>query len=204
MTNRAKQRIFFVDDKSSVRKVVCWTLERLGAEVSCFASGPDCLRQLRCRRCDLLITDVKMPGMDGLELLTEAKRIAPWLPVLVVTAYGDVPMAVRALKMGASNFIEKPLQMQSFLSIVKSMLQRTTPPHPLLGKPLSRAEMRVLRFILDGKSNKETAQILHRSAKTVEAHRNSIMRKLGVDNVVDLVRQAAAMGLFDLFPDTPK
>ena len=200
MTNRAKQRIFFVDDESSVRKVVCRAFERLGTEVSCLASAADCLEKLRCQRCDLLITDVKMPGMDGLELLTEAKRIVPWLPVLVVTAYGDVPMAVKALKMGALDFIEKPLEMQSLLSIVESVLQRTTPRHPLLGKALTGAEMRVLRFILDGKSNKETAQILHRSVKTVEAHRNHIMRKLGVENVVDLVKRAAEMGLVELLP----
>ena len=198
IANRAKQHIFFVDDEPQVRKVVGKTLKRLGTKVSCFASAADCIEQLRPQRCDLLITDVKMPDMDGLELLTEAKRIAPWLPVLVVTAYGDVPMAVKALKIGALNFIEKPLAMQSFLSVVESLLERHTLPDPLLGKGLTRVEMRVLRFILASNSNKETADILHRSVKTIEVHRNHIMRKLGVGNVVDLIKRAAAMGLVDL------
>ena len=200
MANRGKQYIFFVDDEAKVRKVVYRTLKRLGTKVSCFASAPDCLEQLASQRCDLLITDMKMPGMDGLELLAEAKRIAPWLPVLVVTGYGDVPMAVKALKMGALNFIEKPLGMQSLLSAVGSVLERTTPPDSLHGKKLTKTEVRVLCLILDGKSNKETAYTLHRSVKTVEVHRNHIMRKLGVDNVVDLVKRAAAMGLVDLPP----
>ena len=201
MADRVKQHIFFVDDEPSVRKVVGKTLKRLGTKVSCFPSAHDCLEQLRSQRCDLLITDVKMPGMDGLELLAKAKHIAPWLAVLVVTGYGDVPMAVKALKMGALNFIEKPLGMQSLLSVVESALDCTAPFDPLVGRKLTRTEMRVLRFIMDGKSNRETAYILHRSVKTIEFHRNHIMRKLGVDNVVDLIRRAAALGLVDLLPE---
>jgi two-component system response regulator FixJ len=198
MIDRAKKHIFFVDDEPRVRKVVGKTLKRLGTKVSCFASGADCLQNLRSQRCDLLITDVKMPGMDGLELLTEAKHVAPWLAVLVVTGYADIPMAVKAIKMGALNFIEKPLEMQSLLFAVESALAQTDHTNLLVGKGLTRAEIKVLRFILDGYSNKETANILHRSEKTIEVHRNRIMRKFSVNNVVDLVRRAAAMGLVDL------
>ena len=200
MAKEVKQHIFFVDDEPGVRKAVGKTLERLGTKVSFFASARDCLEQLSYKRCDLLITDVKMPGMDGLELLAEAKRVAPWLAVMVVTGYGDIPMAVKALRMGALNYIEKPLGMQSLLYAVESALERNTPPDPLPGKELTRAEMKVLRFILDGKSNKETAYILHRSVKTIEAHRHRIMHKLGVDNLVGLVKRAAAMGLVELSP----
>ena len=201
IANRAKQHIFFVDDEPQVRKVVGKTLKRLGTKVSCFASAADCIEQLRPQRCDLLITDVKMPDMDGLELLTEAKRIAPWLPVLVVTAYGDVPMAVKALKIGALNFIEKPLEMQSFLSAVESVLERTTPSDQLLGKGLTRVEMRVLRFILASNSNKETADILLGSVNTIVVHRNHIMRKLGASNLIDLLKRTVTMGLFELPPN---
>ena len=200
-TDRTKQHIFFVDDEPKVRKVVDRTLKRLSSKVSCFASARDCLEQLSSERCDLLIADVKMPEMNGIELLAEVKRSVPWVPVLLITGYGNIPMAIKALKMGALHFIEKPLEMQSFLSAVESALGRSTPFDPLLGKELTRSEMRILRFISDGKSNKETARILHRSIKTVEVHRSRIMCKLGVDNAVDLLKRAVAMRLVDMEPE---
>ena len=196
MTNE-KKSIFVVDDEPKICKVVARTLEQLGTQVSCFASASDCLEQLRLQECDLLITDVKMPGMDGIELVRRAKRIAPWLPILVITGYGDVPMAVRVVKAGAVDFIEKPFQRQSFLASVQSALKQNDPENLLRGKSLTKKEMVILRLILLGRSNKEIAFILHRSIRTIEDHRRKIMRKLDVDNVVDLVKSAAAMGLVE-------
>jgi len=197
MTNDTKQHVFFVDDKPKVCKMVGRTLEQAGLEVSCFVSGGECLKQLRCRMCDLLITDVKMPEMDGIELLTEVKRIIPSLPVLVITGYGDTRMAVKALKIGALDFIEKPLDRQSFLSAVESALKRNAQtPRPMSGV-LTKTEMEILRLILDSKSNKEIARLRHRSVRTIEDHRSRIMRKLGVDNMVDLVKQTAVVRLVE-------
>lgn len=195
--NYTKQTIFFVDDEPAVREVISETLEEFGFDVSCFARAVDCLEQLHSGKCDLLITDVRMAGMDGLELLNEAKRIAPWLPVLVVTGYGDIPMAVVALKAGASDFIEKPLDREGLLLSIESVLKRAFLPDELLGEALTKAETRVLRFILDGKSNKEIGCLLHRSMRTIEVHRRNIMRKVGVDNAVDLVKRATLMGLIE-------
>ena len=172
----------------------------MDVEVSCFSSARDCLEQLRCKQCNLLITDVRMPDMDGLALAEEAKRIAPWIEVLVVSGYGDIPMAVRALKIGAVNFLEKPLGVENLLSAVESALAQAPVIDPLVGKELTRAEMRTLYYILSGNSNKQTATILNRSEKTIEVHRNHIMRKLGVDNVVGLVKRAVAMGFVNLSP----
>ena len=201
MTNIAKQRIFFVDDKPKVRKMVSRTLEQTGLKVTCFTCAADCLKQLRSQTCDLLITDVKMPEMDGIELLTEVKRIIPSLPVLVVTGYGDIPMAVEALKVGASDFIEKPLDRQSFLSAVESELKRNILIHQIVGDVLTKTEMIVLRLILDGKSTKEIARLRNRSVRTIEDHRSRIMRKIGVDNLVDLVKQTAVVRLVELGED---
>ena len=198
MPNNAKQHIFFVDDEPKVREVVGKTLEELGSKVSCFASATDCLEQLGSQRCDLLITDVKMPEMDGMELLAKAKRLAPWLPILVITGYGDIPMAVTAIKAGAVDFIEKPLDKKSFLWKVKSILQQSTFDDSYRGKPLTESEMKVLKLIIDGKSNKEIAHLLHRSIRTIEVHRGHLMSKLDVDNVVDLVKRVAMMGLVEL------
>ncbi len=197
MADKLRQQIFFVDDEPAVRKVVAKTLSQLGTNVKCFACAEDCLQQLQRHKCDLLITDVKMPGMDGIELLIETKKMAPWLPVLVVTGYGDIPMAVRALKGGAVDFIEKPLDRQTFISTVQSALKRTAAPNVVLGKSLTKTENRILRLIMDGKSNREIASAMHRSIRTIEVHRNHIMHKIGADNLVDLMRRMAAMGLIE-------
>lgn len=191
-----KRHIFFVDDDAGVRKAVGETLKENGFTVTCFAGAADCLEQLGNLKCDLLITDVKMPEMDGIELLTEVKSRAPWLPVLLVTGCGDIPMAAKAFKRGTDDFIEKPLSRDVLLSVVESTLRRSgLSPDSLLGKTLTAAEMRIFRLILDSKSNKEIAYLLKRSVRTVEVHRSRIMRKLGVNSVVDLIKRAAQMGL---------
>ncbi|MHC4692450.1 MAG: response regulator transcription factor [Planctomycetota bacterium] len=198
MKRKAKQHIFFVDDEPALRKVVRRTLQRTGLKVTCFASAADCLKKLHSVKCDLLITDVKMPKMDGIELLTEAKRIVPWLQVLVITGYGDIPMAVRAIKAGATNFIEKPLDRQGFLSTVELILKRDVSTDPLLGKPLTKTEVKVLRFILEGKSSREIADLQNRAKRTIDFHRWKIYRKLGVDNLLGLFKRSAEMGLVQL------
>ncbi|UCF17531.1 MAG: response regulator, partial [Phycisphaerales bacterium] len=160
MTKGLTRHIFFVDDEPGIRETVRKTLMAPDTEVSCFASAHDCLAQLRSKKCDLLITDVRMPGMDGLELIAHAKRIVPWIAVLVVSGYGDIPMAVKALKAGAADFLEKPLTKQGLLSAIESALAQN-PADPVADKELTKAERRVLHFILAGKSNRETAEILH-------------------------------------------
>ena len=191
---RSSQNIYFVDDEPAVRRAASRTLSRLGCRVSCFSDAQECLSRLKDHSCNLLITDVKMPGMNGIDLVKEAKRIIPWLPVLVITGYGDIPMAVRAVKAGAADFIEKPLEWKSFLSSAEAALEKYDPENLMKGKKLTRTEMIVLRFILHGKSNKDIARIQHRSIRTVEDHRRNIMRKFNVDNPVDLVKKAASMG----------
>lgn len=195
MTNGMGQHVFFVDDEPKVRKVVGRTLERIGLKVSCFARAAGCLEQLASQKCDLLITDVKMPKMDGIELLAEAKRIIPLLPVIVITGYGDITMAVRAMKAGASDFIEKPLGRRSLLLAVESVLRRDAWADPLLGKLLTPTERIILRYVLDGKSNKDIASVSHRAISTIEDHRHKIYKKIGVTNLGGLFKWAAKMRL---------
>jgi FixJ family two-component response regulator len=139
-----------------------------------------------------------MPEMDGIQLLQKAKHITPWVPVLVITGYGDIPTAVTAVKGGAADFIEKPLDRESFLRKVNSILQQSPSIHKYTGKPLTDAEKRVLKMVVEGKSNKEIAFYIHRSVRTVEVHRARLMHKLGVDNLIDLVKRAVEMGLVEL------
>ncbi len=199
-----EQTVFVVDDEPRVREVICETLEQSGIRVSCFSNAVECIEQLRRQKCHLLITDLRMPRMDGVELVTNARVIAPWLPVLMVTGYGDIPTAVKAVKAGVVDFIEKPLAKEEFLGRVKSLLAKSARDDESLGTPLTRRETRVMKLIIDGKSNKEIANLLHRSVRTVEVHRSRVMEKLGVTNLVDLIKRTAAMGLVDLASEQPQ
>ena len=199
MKNKTKQYdVFFVDDDPEVRSAVAENLEDLGCKVSCFASAADCLEQLPEKNCNLLITDVKMPGMDGLTLLNKVKGVAPWVSVLVVTGFGDIPMCARAFKLGAVDFIEKPLDREIFLHKVKAVLRKEDFAYSPIGQALTKTEKKVLKLILDGEGNKQIANKLQRALRSVERHRSSIMHKFGVDNVVDLVKKAALINLNDI------
>ena len=198
MADNVEKHIFFLDDEPTIREVVKETLEDSKFKVSCFDNPTECLVRLRSQRCDLLITDLKMPEKDGIELLTDVQHLAPWVPVLMITGYGDVPTAVKAMKAGAADFIEKPLEKKSFVRKIKTILKKNVSVHPDLGTSLTRTEKRILQLVINGMCNKEIATMLHRSARTIEVHRAHIMHKLGVDNLVELVRRVAAMGLIDL------
>lgn len=190
--------IYLVDDEPKVRAAICKTLERTGMTVVGFGCAEDCLTRLETEQCDLLITDVRMPGKDGIELLTAVKQLQPWLPVVVITGFGDVPMAVKALKEGAADFIEKPLDRDSFLDVVRRLLARNPVRNSLVRRSLTRTEMAILYHILDGRNNREMADMLHRSSRTIEVHRRHLMQKMGATNIVELLRQAAELRLFDM------
>jgi two-component system response regulator FixJ len=198
MNDHTGEYVYVVEDEPRVRAVIRKTLERAGLTVSCFSCADDCLACLDNGECDLLITDVRMPGRDGIELLVEARKLQPWLPVLVVTGFGDVPTAVSALKAGAADFIEKPLDRDTFLEAVRRLLSRSTAQKVLVEHSLTRMELKVFCHVLDGRNNREIGDLLHRSHRTVEVHRRHLMQKLGANNVVELLRHAARLRLFDL------
>jgi len=188
-------RIVVVDDEPKVCQIVSKTLEREGIHVRSFPGARECLVHLAVERCDLLITDVKMPEMSGIELLQEVRELLPWLPVLIITAYGDVPMAVGAMKAGAVDFIQKPLDRDALLQTVQSLLERSPAQVAMAQCALTRTEMRILYLILDGKNNREIANTLHRSPRTIEVHRGHVMQKLDASSVIELLRRAADLGL---------
>jgi len=204
MNDGAVARIFVVDDDDCIRAAVCAILKRAKYDCTCFADVASCLEEMRAQNrdhadgCDLLVTDVKMPEKNGMDLLQEVRAGYPWIPVIMMTAYGSIPMSVQAVKTGAFDFVEKPVDEAKLLAIVESALLKEAELHdPLVGKPLTRSERIVLCLILEGISNKRIAYILERSERTIEVHRSRVMRKLGVDNLVDLVKKASAMGWTD-------
>ncbi len=200
MTNYNHQGVFLVDDEPKVCKVIGETLEQHGINVTCFTSGRDCLKKLDSKRCDLLITDLKMPEIDGIELMMKAKDLVPWLPILIITGYGDIPTAVTAIQNGAVDFIEKPIETESFVCKVKSILQKNHNINNLTKKSLTKMEVNVLKLLIEGKSNKQIAYSLNRSDRTIEVHRARIMEKLHADHFLGLIKRAALIGLIE-FPN---
>ena len=198
MANIVEKHIFFLDDEPTVREVVKETLEDSNFKVNCYDNPIECLAQMRSKKCDLLITDLKLPEKDGIELLTDVKHMAPWIPVLMITGYGDIPTAVKAMKAGAVDFIEKPLDKKNFVRKVRSIVNNNDPIHRKLGDPLTQIEKKILQLVIDGESNKKIAIILHRSICTIEVHRAHLMHKLGVDNIVDLVKRVIVMEIVDI------
>ena len=195
MRDHVKSCAFFVYNELQEHETVQRTFEQNGIKVTCFACLKDCLGQLCRQRCDLLITDITIPYVNSVEVLDSVKHATLSLPVIIIIEHGDVPMAVKALKAGAFDIIEKPINTQTLLSAVESALQATDMMDSLLGEKLTSMENKILRLILNGHSNSEISYLLHRSLRTVEWHRSNIMRKFAVTNVVELVKRSVMMKL---------
>jgi FixJ family two-component response regulator len=196
MTNQ-KQTVFVVDDEVSVRSSLKWLLESVQIPVQTFESGHDFLAAHTDDRHGCIVLDVRMPGMSGLELMKRLHNMGLRAPIIFLSAHGDVPMAVQALKDGAFDFLEKPYNNQRFLDCVQSALERDAlnrlnrnADEELLErlKNLTVREQEIINLVVAGKSNKEIGKLLSISHKTVEAHRGRLMAKMGVNNLVDLVR----------------
>jgi two-component system response regulator FixJ len=192
--NRQEAHIFFVDDEPGIRRAVQRALESSGMHVSAFSTAEGCLTGLSGQTCDVLITDFRMDGVDGMSLLREVKCRFPWVPTIMITAYGDIPLAIAATKAGAVEFLEKPLDQEGLLSAIQRALEDAVQPEPSLQGGLSETEALILRLILDGKTNREIARSLNRSIRTIEAHRRTIMRKFGVQNITHLTQRAIELG----------
>jgi two-component system, LuxR family, response regulator FixJ len=186
---KKKYCVFIVDDEPEVCKAVELTLQRQKYHVRTFTSANMCFKALASEQCDVLISDVNMPEINGIEFLVKVKSQYPWLPLLVITGYGSVPRAVHAIKVGAADFIEKPFEREMFLAKVKAALEQSVRYRLEQNSNLTKTESRILELIVAGRCNKEIARLLHRSVRTVEDHRAHIMQKLDAKNIVELVKQ---------------
>jgi two-component system response regulator FixJ len=195
--------VYLVDDNEPFRRSAALLLRTSGIEVHDFESGTALLAQLERTQVPppgvCALSDVRMPDMSGLQLLEELKRRKYNIPVIFITAHGDVPLAVEAMRRGAVNFIEKPCAGEVLIQAIRLAAQeepRQVPPAlaPTPRPPsarlaaLTRRERQVVELVVAGKFNKSIADILGISTKTVELHRASLMAKLGVHNVPDLVK----------------
>jgi RNA polymerase sigma factor (sigma-70 family) len=198
MTVTREPTVFVVDDDAALRNSLCWLIESIQLPVQTFASAAEFLDAYDPEMPGCLVLDVRMPGLSGLEL---QQRLNEWkitIPVIIITGYGDVPMAVKAIKAGAVDFIEKPVSDQALLDrIQQAMTQDVANRDQNQGrvqiaarlKLLTAREREVMDKVVDGLSSREIGDQLGVSYKTVEAHRAKIMKKMQATSVPQLVRE---------------
>ena len=194
-------RVYLVDDNDGFRESTAWLLETAGFGVDAYPSATEFLDDYAQRRHaggECLVSDIRMPGMSGLQLQEELRRRGIPLPLVFVTAHGDVPLAVEAMRKGAADFIEKPFRDEALLDAVKvactPRAASTSAAHDERLTRLSPRERQVLDLVVASKPNKIIADILGISIKTVELHRANMMHKLGVRSVPELMKVALGHG----------
>jgi len=195
--------VYVVDDDDAVRDSLQWLLEASRYRVLGFDSAEKFLAEHDPDAIAVAIVDVRMPGMSGLELQDELLARGVPYPIIFITGHGDVPMAVSTMKKGAVDFIEKPFDQDALKTLVERMLseartrasetERRRISEALVAK-LTPREQQVLERIVAGRLNKQIADDLGISIKTVEAHRANIMDKLNANTVADLMRTVLAGG----------
>ena len=200
MTAKPAPTAYVVDDDESIRSLWQWLLGSNGIAVQTFATATAFIDAYRRGDAGCLVLDVRLPGMSGPELQDHLRREAIEIPIVFVSAHGDVPTAVNAIKGGAVDFIQKPFDYREALAIVRRALERDAQVRErrarqteLAGRlaALTGREREVLHRIVEGKSNKLIAEELDISVRTVEFHRANVMEKTGAESVGALIQQMA-------------
>jgi two-component system response regulator FixJ len=198
--------VHVVDDDEAMRDSMAFLLRAENFLVQTYADAADFLAALPQIKVGCVVTDVRMPGMSGIELLQRLRELKVSLPVIVVSGHGDVPLAVEAMKTGALDFIEKPFDDDVFLRAVRTALgaqavdsQRQAQKATINSRleSLSNREREVLEGLVAGHPNKTIAYDLGISPRTVEIYRANVMEKMQARSLSDLVRMALVGGLLD-------
>lgn len=197
MSRDTEARVYIVDDDAGVRAGFTALFKSVGLPVESFESGEALLEAVDETAMGCLVLDVRMPGMSGLELQDELRRRNLCLAIILISAHGDVAMAVRAMKAGALDFMEKPVNEQDLLDRVKSCLRDASQRKEdaemaaearVRLETLTAREREVLDGLVRGDSSKAIASDLGISPRTVDVHRSHVMEKLGVRSIAELVR----------------
>jgi two-component system response regulator FixJ len=191
--------VYVIDDDISVRKALSFLLVSAGMNVRLYESATAFLNEVKEPNRCCIVTDVRMPGIDGVEFIRRLNKNGYDIPVVVMTGHADVPLAVEAMKAGAIDFLEKPFRDDRLLEVVRFALlcdqqsvqksQRLMQTQARL-QGLSQRERQVLDGLVAGKANKTIAQELSISPRTVEIHRANVMAKMEAKNLSELIRMA--------------
>lgn len=197
-------RVVIVDDDDAMRESLEFLLTTVGNTVKGFGSGEAVLEYLTPDFAGCILLDVRMPGMDGLEVQRRLRERGVSAPIILLTAYGDVSTAVRAMREGAFDFVEKPCEEENLvqridaaLAHAEERLEDRTVLESLKERyqRLSQRERDVMHRVVIGRLNKEIAQELGISVKTVEAHRSAVMSKMAAGSLAELVRMSIKLEL---------
>jgi FixJ family two-component response regulator len=196
--------VFIIDDDRGMRQSIQDLVESVGLRAESFATGEEFLKRKRTNDPSCLVLDVRLPQMSGLDFQRQLAETGTQIPIIFVTAHGDVPMSVRALKSGAVEFLTKPFRDQDLLDAIHQALQRDRTAqeqkaeiHDLQGRyhALTRREQEVMTLVVSGMLNKQIASEIGASEATVKVHRGNVMHKMQAGSVVDLLRMADKLKL---------
>jgi two-component system response regulator FixJ len=196
--------VHVIDDDEAIRESLAFLLQTAKMAVKTYASALAFLEALPDTASSCIITDVRMPGISGVELLRRLKELNVSVPVIVVTGHGDVPLAVEAMKIGAIDFLEKPFDDEVLLASVRSALKTRDAETKRRGERsevearlggLSNRERDVLHGLVAGRANKQIAYDLGISPRTVEIYRANLMNKMQAGSLSELVRMALVVGI---------
>jgi FixJ family two-component response regulator len=204
MKSAAVPTVFIIDDNRGVRQSIQDLVESVGLLAESFATGEEFLKRKRTNDPSCLVLDVRLPQMSGLDFQRRLAEIGMHIPIIFVTAHGDVPMSVKALKSGAVEFLTKPFRDQDLLDAIQQALQRDRADRERQAEAddlqrryhtLTAREREVMTLVVSGLLNKQIASEIGASEATVKIHRGHVMQKMQAGSVVELVRMADKLKL---------
>jgi FixJ family two-component response regulator len=199
----SKPIVFVVDDDTGVREALASLIGSVGLRVACFASPQEFLRHHNGEGPSCLVLDVRMPGLSGFDLQRELDRVERRIPIIYITAHGDIPMAVEAMKAGAIDFLAKPFREQDLLDGIRKALERDAAfrirqaeVSEIRGKVarLTARQRQIMTRVVAGRLNKQTAAEFGVTENTVKVHRHRIMERMGATSLADLIHMLERLG----------
>src|SRR3984957_13528421 len=196
--------VFVVDDDLSVRRSTERLIRSIGLEVQAFTSAREFLKNPRSARPACLVLDVRMPGLSGMDLQHELNQSVIHIPIIFITAHGDIPMSARAMKAGAAEFLTKPFRSRNFLDAIRAAIARDRAERKDRSEieelrqryeQLTPREREVLPLIASGLLNKQVAGKLATTERTIKFHSAHIMKKACAESAADLVRMVKKLGI---------